>query len=192
MTEDVMTEDVKQTVSWLRNTTFEEWVEVLGPRARTIQSRHAEMIAAALEAQLGEYAEEWMTCRYGFICGKRSWPLHPDFRPNRKAKKRVSHHTCKFCDNFIAAIKSARDDDYRKRKYSNRRARELSSRAEKFTQAEVLEKTNGLCYLCWEPVDPDSFHCAHGIPIGPLGDTTLENIYAAHPECNIKLGQHIG
>jgi len=48
--------------------------------------------------------------------------------------------------------------------------------------------TDGLCALCGEPLDPDSFHADHIMPWIAGGETSAANAQPLCPTCNLKKG----
>lgn len=55
----------------------------------------------------------------------------------------------------------------------------------------VFDKTNGVCYLCHEPLDFNTFTIDHVIPISKGGTRTLDNEMPAHEDCNLAKGNSI-
>lgn len=58
---------------------------------------------------------------------------------------------------------------------------------------QQLKRTKPVCHICGQPIDfeagrddPNSFVIDHVIPIHKGGADSLENIAAAHRECNSK------
>lgn len=83
-----------------------------------------------------------------------------------------------------AVRQNSRLHDYRKRSRSG-------SKSERWTKAQVVEKSNGICALCGEPIDMtlknphrSSFSVDHIIPLSKGGSNLFDNVQAAHLSCN--------
>jgi hypothetical protein len=64
---------------------------------------------------------------------------------------------------------------------------------DKETQHAVFAKTSGLCHLCWGPMvfanygdhgAPGAWEIDHSVPKSKGGTDHLNNLYAAHTDCN--------
>lgn len=51
-------------------------------------------------------------------------------------------------------------------------------------RAKVLERTNGVCHICCEPVDRDRWDIDHIVPIDKGGIHSYANTAPSHPACN--------
>lgn len=66
-----------------------------------------------------------------------------------------------------------------------------SARAKRFRS--IIRKARPACHICGQPIlweanylDPKSFVIDHVVPIAKGGSDTIDNIKAAHRECNSK------
>jgi hypothetical protein len=55
----------------------------------------------------------------------------------------------------------------------------------------VFQKTNGVCYLCHEKLEYDTFTIDHVIPLSKGGKRILGNEMPAHENCNLAKGDVI-
>jgi 5-methylcytosine-specific restriction endonuclease McrA len=69
-----------------------------------------------------------------------------------------------------------------------RRARQRAQFVEVVVPAVVLERGDGRCGICLEPVDPSNFHIDHIIPLARGGEHSYANSQPAHPLCNQQKG----
>lgn len=100
-----------------------------------------------------------------------------------EVRKIHGYHLCQSCYR--------RSKSFERRNYEHVRRTKIRSTATKFTKQQVLDKTNGCCGICGEPIDltlkhPDknSFSIDHIVPVSKGGVHTLGNVQAAHLLCN--------
>ena len=81
---------------------------------------------------------------------------------------------------------SSRTRRYQKRSRSG-------AKTERWTKAQVIEKSQGVCALCGLPIDLElkspnamSFSIDHIVPLSKGGSNLFENVQAAHLGCNCK------
>ncbi len=100
--------------------------------------------------------------------------------------------------NYVVHIRqyATKEESLEARRQSTRRHRyqkrsRSGSLSERWTKAQVVEKSNGICALCGEPIDmtlknPDrfSFSIDHIIPLSKGGSNLFDNVQAAHLSCN--------
>lgn len=56
-------------------------------------------------------------------------------------------------------------------------------------RARVWHKSDGYCWLCFEPIDfLSGWHADHWIPRSYNGPDTIENLWPAHAACNMARG----
>lgn len=120
----------------------------------------------------------------------------PDFRESAKATalnayRSSSRPSKKFKD--IKAWRAANPEKFREQRRRGtftRRAKIRGARISPVNLRRVLEKANGLCGICRQPlgakVDFD-----HIIPIALGGPHSEDNLQAAHPRCNRSKGTKI-
>lgn len=106
-------------------------------------------------------------------------------------RKATSKGMCKRC---YVRWKVTWDEEFRLKqglRNNRRRAARVNAPSEKYTRAQVLEKTNGKCALCGEMIDlsvefpnPLCFTYDHILPVSKGGSNLLENVQAAHFGCN--------
>ena len=101
-----------------------------------------------------------------------------------------------------ATLKWAREHpEYRREKSRKRRALKLQNGWEPYTEAQVLDLYGVDCYLCHNPINPQTprrigkengwelgLHIDHVVPIIAGGADTLENVRPTHAICNMKKG----
>ena len=63
-----------------------------------------------------------------------------------------------------------------------------AERIEKVDRLAIYDRDGGVCHICEKPVDRDEFHLDHLIPIARGGTHTVDNVAAAHRECNQRRG----
>lgn len=73
----------------------------------------------------------------------------------------------------------------------NRRARLMQAFLEKVEPLVVLERHEGLCGICGEPVDPERFDVDHIVPLARGGEHSYANTQPAHPTCNTRKGARL-
>lgn len=78
--------------------------------------------------------------------------------------------------------------EYSRRGQLVRRARKHAGFVEVVDPAEVLRRGDGLCGICGKPVDPETFHVDHIVPLALGGEHSYANTQAAHPLCNRSKG----
>lgn len=66
----------------------------------------------------------------------------------------------------------------------SRRARRGGYFVEHVDRLELLERHNGVCGICGDPVDPAQFDVDHVVPWSRGGKHSYENTQPAHPACN--------
>jgi hypothetical protein len=88
----------------------------------------------------------------------------------------------------------------KRRSANKRRAKVMNSRAEEYTEAQVIEKYGENCHLCLLPIDfnaprrvgregwQNGLHIEHLIPIDKNGPDILENVRPSHGLCNLRKG----
>ena len=85
--------------------------------------------------------------------------------------------------------------DYQRRighKYS--RARMLAERTrvvEVVDRRVVFERGGGICGICRDPVQLETFHIDHTIPLSKGGEHSYANTQPTHPRCNLRKGARI-
>jgi 5-methylcytosine-specific restriction endonuclease McrA len=78
-----------------------------------------------------------------------------------------------------------------RRKNQARRARLRKAKMRDYIDAfVVLERTDGVCGICGEDVDPMNFHVDHIYPLVLGGEHSYANTQPAHPLCNLRKGIH--
>lgn len=73
-----------------------------------------------------------------------------------------------------------------------RRARLKNAPYETIDLDKVYEINEGLCGLCYLPVDKSEFELDHIIPIAKRGGHVYPNVHIAHRYCNKKKGASLG
>lgn len=90
---------------------------------------------------------------------------------------------------------NAKSREYQRRighKYS--RARRIAERTQVVDVVDrriVFERGGGNCGICLKPVDLDTFHVDHIIPIARGGEHSYANTQPAHPVCNMRKGARL-
>jgi len=72
-----------------------------------------------------------------------------------------------------------------------RRARKAAAFVEQVDPLVVLDRHDGICGICEQPVDPGDFHVDHVVPLARGGEHSYANTQPAHPSCNIRKGAHL-
>jgi 5-methylcytosine-specific restriction endonuclease McrA len=62
---------------------------------------------------------------------------------------------------------------------------------EKVEPLVVLERHEGLCGICGEPVNPARFDVDHIVPLARGGEHSYANTQPAHPACNARKGARL-
>jgi hypothetical protein len=75
-----------------------------------------------------------------------------------------------------------------RRATAKRRARLALVEAETIDYAVVWERDGGICGICDEPADLQSWHLDHRVPLAQGGSHTYSNVQVTHPSCNISKG----
>lgn len=86
------------------------------------------------------------------------------------------------------------DPEYRERCRLNdlrRKTRLVDAFVEDVDPAVVFVRDNGVCGICGEPVDPDSWHLDHIVPLARSGTHEYANVQVAHPRCNMSKGARL-
>lgn len=135
-----------------------------------------------------KYLDETFTCKE---CG-REFTRH-EYAINSKSKRHILNWTPTYCCSECMQKASRRSGRARRR----RRERSLSYKP--IPLGELIERDNGICQICGEPVDLNDgwydqyniFHVGRNYPtvdhIKPLahgGDNTWDNVQLAHLHCN--------
>ncbi len=108
--------------------------------------------------------------------------------------------------NFVVHVQkhATKEESLEARRQNGRRHRyqkrsRSGSLSERWTKAQVVEKSNGICALCGEPIDmtlknPDrfSFSIDHIIPLNKGGSNLFDNVQAAHLRCNCIKQDKVG
>lgn len=55
----------------------------------------------------------------------------------------------------------------------------------------VYERNHGICHVCGESVDPESFYISHLVPIARGGVHHPKNLTVTHPECALAEGNTV-
>lgn len=69
-----------------------------------------------------------------------------------------------------------------------RRAREAGAEAVLVRIDEVIERDQGVCYLCGQAVPRSEISIDHIIPLSMGGSHTLANLGLTHLRCNVRKG----
>jgi 5-methylcytosine-specific restriction endonuclease McrA len=85
----------------------------------------------------------------------------------------------------------SRHPEYHTDKESRRRARKRDAGYERIDRRAIFERDGGLCGICGESADPQSFHLDHIIPIAAGGPHYEWNVRVAHPRCNQSKGARV-
>lgn len=59
------------------------------------------------------------------------------------------------------------------------------------TKAKILNKTNGICVMCGEPLTLKTMTIDHYIPLSKGGMNRINNLYPSCEKCNQKKGNEI-
>lgn len=69
---------------------------------------------------------------------------------------------------------------------------------ERALRAQILERDAWTCGICTEPIDPDvkypdrrSASTDHIVPVSAGGGHVIENMQAAHLDCNMRKGKRV-
>lgn len=72
-----------------------------------------------------------------------------------------------------------------------RRAQKLALPCDDVNLQVVFERDQGVCGICGESADPESWHLDHIIPLSKGGHHTYENVQVSHPSCNLRKGARL-
>ena len=81
--------------------------------------------------------------------------------------------------------------DPRRHRASYRRAGEYGVPRELYLESDIVQRDNGMCYLCMQPVPEDEQSFDHIIPLqkpNTPGDVP-ENVRLTHKACNLEKGE---
>jgi 5-methylcytosine-specific restriction endonuclease McrA len=125
----------------------------------------------------------------------------------RAATKRQSKHRLATSIAWDRAHPDRRKEISRSWRQRNRQYyadREAARRTKKrgfepYSQRDVFERDEGLCWICKSPIDrslsgwdEEGFTLDHMAPLSKGGTDTIDNVRAAHRRCNTKRGNRIG
>lgn len=70
---------------------------------------------------------------------------------------------------------------------SIRRARvKHAPKVERVSRQAIIERDDGICQICRQPVPPDQIHLDHIVPLSQGGDHTAANLRLTHKLCNLR------
>jgi hypothetical protein len=87
--------------------------------------------------------------------------------------------------------------EYSRRIFARRKAQKLSSKTDKYTEADVLAIYGTKCHICQEEIDLQAnrssnmgdwqrgLHIDHLVPLSKNGEDTLDNVRPSHALCNM-------
>ena len=76
-------------------------------------------------------------------------------------------------------------------KYAKRRALEKGAYVEHVDRKEVFNRDDGICGICFKPIEYDEVTLDHIIPLVRGGEHSMRNIQLAHLKCNSSKGAKI-
>lgn len=122
-------------------------------------------------------------CRHSFAVDRSL----RNYRANR-ARMRETHSEWKKRNPDYWKTWGIQNRDKTYRSKARRRARERNAYVLDVNNADIFKRDNGLCYSCGEPIEVDSFHIDHLVPLALGGTHEPNNVAASCARCNLSKG----
>lgn len=169
--------------------------------------------AQTVGGQRGKIPELCPQCRYARqLAASKAWKVREDYTdPRDRAEKarqmrawraanpeRERANRRRTYEKAGTAANTAKVADYRRRNpgkhaeiENRRRARLLAQFVAPVDFAEIWDRDNATCQLCWLPVDVSEASLDHIIPLAKGGTHEPANVQLAHRRCNSRKGARL-
>jgi 5-methylcytosine-specific restriction endonuclease McrA len=114
---------------------------------------------------------------------------HNDLRPERKQRQLVSNMTEEQIE--MKRERGRRNYDREKAAFKWAKHRAKDNWIEDVDRQIVLERDEGICHICSDPVDPNEWHLDHVVPLSKGGTHEYANVAVSHPFCNESKGDKL-
>ena len=144
------------------------------------------------------FAEHYARTRAETLARNRAWrEANPDYFRRIYAANRDAYNAKSKAYNAVHQAE-ARERMRRYRQENRELIRSLNRAAyarkvgapvvERIDRFEVFDRGGGICGVCQSPVDRQTFHVDHIVPLALGGEHTYRNTQPAHPVCNLRKG----